>query len=55
MDDINRIAEIADPAILAAFRREHPARERDLAAWEAFEAANPDSFTTMYQFWARAR
>lgn len=47
--------EIADPAILAAFRREHPARERDLAAWEAFEAANPDSFTTMYQFWARAR
>ncbi len=47
--------EIADAATLAAFRRAHAGRERDLAAWETFEAAHPDSFATMYQFWARAR
>jgi hypothetical protein len=23
----------------------------DLACWDRFEAANPDTFTGMYQFW----
>lgn len=45
--------ELADPALLAAFRRRHPEGERDLALWQAFEAEAPERFTTMYQFWCR--
>ena len=45
--------ELADPALLADFRRRFAGREQDLATWDAFEAERPDSFATMYQFWVR--
>jgi SAM-dependent methyltransferase len=47
--------ELADPKMLAAFRQRHRGAECDLAAWQAFEAAAPERFTTMYQFWCRPR
>ena len=36
-------------------RYTQPGAERDLAAWDAFEADNPDTFIAMYQFWCQAR
>lgn len=41
------------PAQHAAFARAHPdpAALQDTAAWVAFEAAHPDAFAGMYQFW----
>jgi SAM-dependent methyltransferase len=36
-------------------RNKQPDAERDLAAWDAFEADNPDTFIAMYQFWCQAR
>lgn len=43
-----------EPAQHAAFARANPDPEalRDLRAWDAFEAAHPDFFAGMYQFWA---
>jgi SAM-dependent methyltransferase len=40
-----------------AFREKfrQPGAERDLAAWDAFEADHPDTFIAMYQFWCQAR
>jgi SAM-dependent methyltransferase len=38
--------------VMAAFTARHGASARgDLAAWEAFEEAHPDTFAAMYQFW----
>ena len=44
-----------DDAILARYRREFPsdATATDLANWQAFESANPDTFSAMYQFWVQ--
>ena len=36
-------------------RFRQPGAGRDLAAWDAFEADNPDTFIAMYQFWCQAR
>lgn len=42
---------------MRAFRARYPGpgADGDLAAWDAFEADNPDSFIAMYQFWCQAR
>ncbi len=47
--------DFADRSVHAAFRAAHPApgAATDLNAWAAFEAANPATFTAMYQFWCR--
>jgi hypothetical protein len=37
------------------FLAAHPRRARDLAAWDAFERANPLTFWGMYQFWCARR
>lgn len=47
--------ELADPSTLALFQKRHPGGERDLRQWQAFEAAAPERFTTMFQFWCRPR
>lgn len=47
--------ELADPTTLPLFQKRHPGGERDLKQWQAFEAAQPERFTTMYQFWCRPR
>ncbi len=44
--------EFADPSIPEAFRATG-ALQDDLAAWHAFETANPGTFLSMYQFWVR--
>jgi hypothetical protein len=48
--------EIAAPEVEAAFRARHPdpADWRSLDAWGRFEAAHPDAFGAMYQFWVAA-
>ncbi len=46
--------ELVDTALAGDFRRCFPGRERDLAAWDNYEREKPESFATMYQFWARA-
>jgi 2-polyprenyl-3-methyl-5-hydroxy-6-metoxy-1,4-benzoquinol methylase/Flp pilus assembly protein TadD len=48
--------EITAPGIQAAFRARHPdpADARSLEAWGRFEAAHPDAFDAMYQFWVAA-
>lgn len=44
----------ADARLVAAFRGTNPAAALDdLAAWDAFERAQPDSFNGMYVFWVR--
>lgn len=47
--------DFEDPSVLDAFRAAHPApgAAADLNAWAEFEAANPATFTAMYQFWCR--
>jgi SAM-dependent methyltransferase len=49
--------ELFDPNLRTAFQARFPEPDalRDLAAWAAFEADNPDAFRTMYQFWCRPR
>jgi len=49
--------EFADGDAMARFEalNPDPAAKRDLAAWRAFEDANPDTFFGMYVFWARRR
>ncbi len=48
--------ELVDRTVAPAFRRQHPApaAQGDLAAWDAFEQAQPDSFAAMYRFWCQA-
>lgn len=49
--------EFVDPALPQAYRKRF-SKDRaltDLDNWAAFEADNPQSFRTMYQFWCRAR
>lgn len=43
------------PATREAFLREHgaPGALQDIDAWDRFEAAHPDCFAAMYQFWLR--
>lgn len=43
--------------VLERFRARFPSpgAERDLACWDAFEAGEPDTFISMYQFWCRPR
>lgn len=43
--------------VLAQFRARfpEPGAERSLACWDQFEAEQPDTFVTMYQFWCRPR
>jgi tetratricopeptide (TPR) repeat protein/2-polyprenyl-3-methyl-5-hydroxy-6-metoxy-1,4-benzoquinol methylase len=45
--------DLAQRSQLDAFRRTNPDRGAmsDLAAWDAFEAAHPEAFLSMYQFW----
>lgn len=49
--------ELPSDSIRRAFRSRFadPGAERDLAAWDAFEAEHPTAFAAMYQFWCRAR
>jgi SAM-dependent methyltransferase len=49
--------ELDNPTALAAYRAAHPedTTMTDLAAWHAFEQANPETFTGMYQFWCQKR
>ena len=49
--------EFVDPALPRAYRERFPedAVLTDLANWAIFEAENPQSFRTMYQFWCRRR
>jgi Tfp pilus assembly protein PilF/SAM-dependent methyltransferase len=44
-----------DPARRRAFEAmfPNPDARRDFAAWDRFEAAHPDAFAGMYQFWLR--
>jgi hypothetical protein len=44
-----------DPAIVARYADFNPAdaQQTDLAAWERFEEAHPDTFSKMFQFWCR--
>ncbi|MDH3472322.1 MAG: methyltransferase domain-containing protein [Rhodospirillales bacterium] len=47
--------EFADPAAKSAYAKRFPQDPTmtDLALWDAFEAANPETFRNMYQFWCR--
>ena len=47
--------EFHEPSVPAAYRAWNPDDRAmtDLAAWARFEAAEPDSFSRMYQFWCR--
>ena len=49
--------EFADAALPRAYRERFPKDNAltDLASWAAFEAENPQTFRTMYQFWCRRR
>ena len=53
--------ELADPGIRTAYAAENAAenaddpRQNSLQSWDAFERRHPDTFTSMYQFWLRAR
>lgn len=38
-------------SVQAAFLSQYPGQWLDLSAWDAFEAAHPDTFAAMYQFW----
>jgi SAM-dependent methyltransferase len=42
-----------EPAALEVFRRQNPGTETDLASWELFEAAHPQTFLDMYVFSVR--
>jgi len=48
--------ELDDAALRRRFREgfAQPGAERDLAAWDRFESAEPESFLGMYRFWCRA-
>jgi len=48
--------ELTDRAIRDGFRAAQPTpgAEQDLAAWDAYERANPGSFASMYRFWVQA-
>jgi hypothetical protein len=43
------------PQIAAAYRARfpHDTSLTDLACWQRFEAENPDTFASMYQFWVQ--
>ena len=41
--------------VQARFLAAHPGGWLDLAAWDAFEQAHPDTFAAMYQFWCAPR
>jgi hypothetical protein len=45
----------AESALLDRYAARFPAdtAKTDLAAWDRFEAENPQTFTTMYQFWVQ--
>lgn len=45
--------ELADIRVAQAYRAAYPndPNARDLAHWDAFEAARPDAFAEMYHFW----
>jgi tetratricopeptide (TPR) repeat protein/SAM-dependent methyltransferase len=47
----------AESALLDRYAARFPAdmAKTDLAAWDQFEAENPQSFATMYQFWVQKR
>ena len=47
--------ELRDPAVERMFRRAYPDRRDGLSlgCWAAFEAAHPDTFAEMYNFWVR--
>jgi SAM-dependent methyltransferase len=49
--------EFADSAVRRAYAERFPQDPTitDLAPWDAFEAANPETFRNMYQFWCRRR
>lgn len=54
-EGLNFIGFVIPDPVLAAYQRHfpHDPAGRDLAAWQAFEEANPDTFTRMYQFWVQ--
>ena len=46
--------EQLQPGVLEQFKHQFPsASQRDLAAWHAFEQANPSAFINMYLFWVQ--
>ena len=48
--------EQLQPGVLEQFKHQFPsASQRDLAAWHAFEQANPSAFINMYLFWVQKK
>jgi len=51
--DLQFVGFLCDVQLLLRFRSMFPGEDAltDLALWDRFEEANPDTFTSMYQFW----
>jgi SAM-dependent methyltransferase len=55
--DLRFLRFLVSPAVQKRFCARFPETEadRDLACWDAFEADEPATFASMYQFWCRPR
>ncbi len=55
--DLRFLRFVVSPAVQERFcaRFPQPEADRDLACWDAFEADEPATFASMYQFWCRPR
>jgi tetratricopeptide (TPR) repeat protein/SAM-dependent methyltransferase len=53
--DLAFIGFLLDAEIIKRYAKQfpHDARQTDLDNWHAFEIANPETFTGMYQFWVQ--
>jgi SAM-dependent methyltransferase len=53
--DLNFLGFDHDPFVLQRYRQRFPgdAAMTDLDSWHEFEVQNPQTFSTMYQFWVR--
>lgn len=55
--DLAFIGFLLDTEVIKRYAKQfpHDAPQTDLDNWHAFEAANPETFTGMYQFWIQKR
>ncbi|HTJ53876.1 MAG TPA: tetratricopeptide repeat protein [Nitrosospira sp.] len=55
--DLAFIGFLLDTEVIKRYAKQfpHDAPQTDLDNWHAFEAANPETFTGMYQFWVQKR
>lgn len=55
--DLHFIGFMLDPAVAQRYAQQFPddRARTDLDNWQAFEAAHPDTFARMYQFWVQKR